>query len=135
MGVSNAERRMTGWKRASTHPALHVPELQLFALSNLRPTETGIAGAVIWVSAGEFCAVDRRHGPRIMVVLGASIAAERLKDAVAVLLADPPELLGRLPGKVRQQLVTFIVVNRDVLLLHRRGEIATRKMLDLLKRV
>jgi hypothetical protein len=126
---------MTSEKAADTQRAQHLAGLQLFAMSNLRSTEAGVAGAVIWVSAGEFAEADSHLGPRIMVVLGDSIAAERLKHAVSVRLTDPPEVLGDLPAGVRQQVVTFCVVNRDVLLRHWRGGLSTREMLDLLESI
>jgi hypothetical protein len=67
---------------------------------------TGIEGVVIWVSAGEFCVADRHLGPRILVVHGDKIDPAGLKDAVTVRLAEPPEVLGNLPGKVTRQVVT-----------------------------
>jgi hypothetical protein len=122
-------------KAADTRTAQHLAGLQLELMSNLCSTETGIAGVVIWASAGEFGGADRRHGPRIMVALGYKIAAARLKDAVGVRLTDPPEVLGELPGEVVRQAVRFIDKNRDVLLGYWRGEMSTREMLDLLERV
>ena len=103
----------------------------LFLMSNLRSTHTGVQGAVIWVSAGEFADAACPYGPRLMVVLGDAITTNGLKDAVSVRLTNPPEVLGELPGKIKQQVVKFVVRNRDVLLRHWHGEIDTKEMLDL----
>ncbi len=111
-----------------------VARFQVEAMSNLRPTTTGVEGAVIWVSAGEFAGVDIRHGPRIKVVLGNGITTEKLGDAVSVTITDPPRVLGSLPGAVRKQAVDFVNRNRDVLLRHWNGEIDAKEMLDLLQK-
>jgi hypothetical protein len=104
-----------------------------FLMSNLSSKTTGIDGAVIWVAAGEFGGAGSKHGPRIEVVLGDTLACEGLRDAVAVTLTEPPEVLGDLPGKVREQVVKFVDKNRDVLLRHWNGELSTVEMLDLLE--
>jgi hypothetical protein len=49
-----------------------------FILSNLRPSDTGVEGAVLWISAGEFDPREAQHGPRIMVTLGERLTADRL---------------------------------------------------------
>jgi hypothetical protein len=105
--------------------------LGLFMLSNLRSSDTGVAGVVIWVSAGEFAGFESQHGPRLMVVLGDQITTEKLKGAVTVRFTNPPEVVGKLPDKIKQQVVKFVVRNRDVLLRHWHGEIDTKEMLDL----
>ncbi len=105
------------------------------AMSNLRSRTTGVDGAIIWVSAGEFAGAELQHGPRIKVVLGEKITGEGLADAVSVTLGVPPKVLGELPGKVAKRVVAFINKNRDVLLRHWNGEIDTKEMLDLLESV
>ena len=100
------------------------------AMSNLRPAETGVDGAIIWVSAGEFGGADSQHGPRVKVVLGTKITSENLTDAVSVSLTTPPRVFGDLPGKLRKQAVKFVDANRDVLLRYWLNEISTREMLD-----
>ena len=126
-------------KKTDTSMAQHVAGrfagFQLEAMSNLRSRTTGVEGTVIWVSAGEFAGVDSQHGPRLKVVLGDKITTEGLKHAVSVRLTTPPEVLGKLPGKVTRQVVEFVEKNRDVLLRHWNGEIDTKEMLDLLKAV
>jgi len=99
---------------------------------------TGVEGAVLWVSVGEFSGTESLLypiGPRIKVVVGTKITAEGLQDAVSVRISDPPEVLGHLPGRLRKQVVEFINLNRDTLLGHWRGELDAKEMLDLLQRV
>jgi hypothetical protein len=110
-------------------------EFHLEAMSNLLPRDTGVEGAVIWISAGEFYGVDAQHGPRIKVVLGNKITTEGLREAVSVRLTTPPVVLGELPGRVRKQVIQFVEKNRDVLLRHWNGELASKETLDLLERV
>lgn len=105
----------------------------LEAMSNLRPTTTGVEGAVIWISAGEFDDVDAQLGPRIKVVLGSKLTAEGLKRAASVRLTSPPVVLGKLPGKVRKQATQFVEKNRDVLLRHWGGKLDSKKTLNLLE--
>jgi hypothetical protein len=110
-------------------------DFDLFLMSNLRSTETGVEGTVVWVSAGEFADAELQRGPRLMVVLGDVLAAKGLKDGVSVRLTNPPEVLGKLPGRVTQQVLKFVDRNRDVLLRHWIGEIDTGEMLELLESV
>lgn len=111
---------------------------KLEAMSNLRSPSTGVVGAVIWVSAGEFYGKDSRHGPRIKVVLGDRIKLQHksLAADAYVSLADPPKVLkGALPADIQQKVLMFVELNREVLLLHWNGEIDTREMLDRLQAV
>jgi hypothetical protein len=107
----------------------------LEAMSNLRPSTTGVDGAVIWVSAGEFDAGEHQHGPRIEVVVGTKINTAELQAAVAVTISAPPEVLGTLPPRLRRQVVEFVRRNREALIRHWNGEIDTKKMLDLLQKL
>lgn len=108
---------------------------QLEAMSNLLPKDTGVEGAVIWISAWEFYGVDSQHGPRIKVVLGNKITTEGLRDAVSVRITDPPVVLGTLPGSIRKQVLRFVDRNRDVLLRHWNGELDSKDTLNLLEHV
>ena len=110
-------------------------EFHLEAMSNLLPEDTGVDGAVIWISAGEFHGVDAQHGPRVKVVLGNKITTEGLRDSVSVRITDPPVVLGSLPGKIRGQVIRFIEKNRDVLLRHWNGELGSKETLNLLEHV
>lgn len=105
----------------------------LFAMSNLRAPETGVAGIVIWVSAGE-PAGAAYLGPRLWVVIGDSLHPDGLKHAVIVRLTCPPDVLGELPREFADQVASFVSTNRDVLLRHWDADIATREMLDLVVR-
>jgi hypothetical protein len=107
----------------------------LEAMSNLLPGDTGVEGAVIWISAGEFYGVDAQHGPRVKVVLGNKITTEGLKEAVSVRITKPPVVLGKLPGKIQKQVIRFIEKNRDVLLRHWNGDLGSKETLNLLEPV
>jgi hypothetical protein len=129
---------MTDKKTTDASVAPRVAEryaMDMFAMSNLRSTDTGVEGAVIWVSVGEFAGADLQHGPRIKVLQGNKITKDGLKDAVSVRLTDPPEVLGTLPAKLERQVVAFVNRNRDTLLRYWNEEISTREMLDLIERV
>jgi hypothetical protein len=84
------------------------------------------------VSCGEFAGADLQYGPRIKVMLGEKLTLEGLDEAVSVRLTDPPEVLGRLPSKIKGHVIRFVHQNRDILLRHWNGEIDTKEMLDLL---
>ena len=121
--------------RSDTRLAHAVALFDLWLMSNLSPSHTGVDGAVIWVSAGEFCGAEAQHGPRIKVVLGTKLTPDGLREAASVTLTSPPEVLGTLPGKVRDLAVEFVRRNRDALLRHWNCELDTRETLDLLQRV
>ena len=106
----------------------------LFLASNLQPVTTGVEGAVIWIFAGEFTGVEL--GPRILVVIGGDkMSAEWLRGAVSVRLTTPPEVVGKLPGAIRRLVIAFVERNRNVLLQHWNGELASKETLDLLQRI
>ena len=107
----------------------------LFAMSNLRSTDTGVEGTIIWVSSGEFAGKDIQHGPRIKVVLGNKITDENLDESATVTIATPPVVIGTLPGAIRKQVIAFVTRNKDVLLQHWNKVISTREMLDQLQKV
>ena len=110
-------------------------DFHLEAMSNLRPRTTGVEGAIIWISAGEFSGAEAQHGPRIKVVLGDKATTEGLREAVSVRLTKPPVVLGTLPGKVKKQVFKFVEKNREALLQHWRGELDSKETLDLLEKV
>ncbi|MGA3123391.1 MAG: hypothetical protein ABSF69_21690 [Polyangiaceae bacterium] len=60
--------------------------LDLFAMSNLRPSDTGVEGAIIWVSTGEFGGADAQDGPRMKVLPGTTLTPESRDKAVSVRL-------------------------------------------------
>ena len=57
-----------------------------FGMPNLRPTATGIKGAVIYVSTRLTGGTEAQHGPRIKVCPGAKMI---ISKTVVVTLADP----------------------------------------------
>lgn len=111
-----------------------MPKPDLFLMSNLRTKDTGVERAVIWVSAGEFGGADSFSGPRLKVVVGTKIASAGLNNAVTCTLADPPLVLGTLPGKIQKQVLDFVGRNRQVLLRYWKNEIDTGEMADALVR-
>jgi len=107
----------------------------LEAMSNLRTKSTGVEGAVIWVSAGEFAGAEMAHGPRVKVVLGEKVNLDGLGDAVTVRIAKPPVVLGKLPANVQREVVKFVTKNYDTLLAYWKGEIDTADMVAAIKKV
>ena len=106
----------------------------LFLASNLRSETTGIEGVVLWIFAGEFAGTEL--GPRILVVIGGDkLSAEWLRGAVSVRLTTPPEVVGKLPAAIRRLVIEFVERNRNVLLQHWNGELASKETLDLLQRI
>lgn len=97
-----------------------------YAMSNLPPQDTGVEGAIVWISVG----VGLRHGPRLKVTVGAKPTRQ---SGVTITITDPPRVLGTLPPKVKEQAVAFINRNRDVLLQHWRGELMSKEALSLLR--
>jgi hypothetical protein len=112
-----------------------VARFLLEAMSNLPPQDTGVEGAIIWVSVGEFSGADLQHGPRVKVVPGNKITTENLQDAASVTITDPPRVLGTISGKIRRKVVAFVNQNRDTLLRYWNGELSTREMVGLIQRV
>ncbi|MGO8995714.1 MAG: hypothetical protein ACLQVI_20580 [Polyangiaceae bacterium] len=108
--------------------------MNIFILANLTAAETGVDGAVMWVSAGEFSNAGAEQGPRVMVARGPRISRDRLEEAVVVRLSEPPEVLGGLAPEMERQVVAFVAQNRTVLLRYWDGAISTRELLDLLER-
>jgi hypothetical protein len=48
---------------------------------------------------------------------------------------EPPRVIGTLPGKVKKQAISFVNLNREILLQYWRNEVSTRQMLDPLVRL
>lgn len=105
------------------------------AMANLLPRRTGIKGAVIWVSPGEFGGSDSRHGPRVKVMLGEKTTTEGIENSVSVTISQPPRVLGALPGKVKAQVIRFVTLNHDLLMQHWRGELDHVEIATQLQRV
>lgn len=117
------------------NPKKIVARFMLEAMSNLPPDDTGVTGAVIWVSSGEFVGAKSQHGPRVKVIVGAKLTREGLADAASVTITNPPRVIGTLPGKVKKQAIEFVNLNRAILLQYWRNEVSTRQMLEGLERL
>ena len=110
--------------------ARRVATRYILGMSNLVPKRTGVNGAVIWVSAGEFAGKDGQHGPRVKIVLGSKITTETLDDAVSVRLSDPPTMLGTLTGRIEKQVLKFVSLNRVTLLAYWALKLDTATMIE-----
>jgi len=109
---------------------------EVFAMANLSSKTTGVVGAVLWVSAGEFEGKKSVHGARIKVVEGANMTAQGLTDAAVVTIANVPELKhGKLKKKTMALVTEFITLNKAVLLLYWKGKIDTSELTSQLKPV
>lgn len=109
---------------------------EIFAMANLSSKTTGVIGAIIWVSAGEFEGKKSVHGARIKVVEGTTMAASGLTDAAVVTIADVPELKhGKLKKKTMVLVTAFINLNKAVLLSYWKGKIDTAELTSQLKPV
>jgi len=104
------------------------------SMANLRPEETGIEGAIIWISSGEYSGTKIKHGPRIKVMKGTKLTDTALKNAITVRLTDPPEILGALSGKLKKQIVKFVNENRETLIRYWNFEITISALLKQLKK-
>jgi hypothetical protein len=102
-------------------------------MANFRPKSTGVDGVVIWISPGESSGKALQHGPRIKVTLGEKTTLDALAKAVSVRISDPPEFLGKLPGKTKQEITRFIERNRDAIMRHWAGEIDAKELADQLR--
>lgn len=100
---------------------------ELAAMANLRPRATGIAGVIIWLSWGQSSGAELKHGPRIKVIMGDKLTVEAINKAVSVKLTDPPQVIGTLPGKLKQQVLRFIELNRQALIDHWKGTTDTQE--------
>lgn len=105
------------------------------AMANLLSDRTGIKDAVIWVSTGEAYGTAIKHGPRIKVFQGTKATQEAQKNAVAVKLTTPPQVVGTLPGKLKKQVFEFIELNRETLLSFWNGEISDQTMKAQIQRI
>jgi len=105
------------------------------AMSNLPSSDTGVDGAVIWISPGEFGGTDAQHGPRVKVLPGSKVTTEGLRDSVSVTISKTPRVIGKLPGKIERQVKKFILLNREVLLQHWKGALSSKETLLQLKKI
>jgi len=94
-----------------------VEKVAIEAMSNLRSKSTGVDGAILWVSAGEFEGKECTHGPRVKVILGQGrVTMEALKKAPSIKIKDGSLLHGRVKGSLLKKIRMFLDLNRVVLL-------------------
>jgi len=110
-------------------------KIEITAMSNLIASDTGVKGAVIWVSAGEFSGKESAHGARIKVMLGNKITSEGLDDAATVTLTVEPKVIGKLPAKIKKDVITFVTLNRKTLISYWNNKISTRELLNTLIKI
>jgi hypothetical protein len=103
--------------------------IDTYHLSNLWPQNSGVQGAVIWFSCGEFDPEHGELGPRIRVV------RHGRTRAIEITLDDPPRVLGELPQEVRNATVEWVRVNRAALLRHWSDQTDTSECLQELVRL
>lgn len=109
--------------------------IEVFAMSNLRTQSTGVDGAVIWVSSGEFQGKESQHGPRVKVMLGSKVTPGGLDKAATITLTDPPRVLGDLPSESKKQALSFVTTNLQTLLKYWKNEIDTAEMVEAIQKV
>lgn len=103
--------------------------IDTYRLNKLWPQNSGVQGAVIWFSCGEFDEDRGELGPRIRVV------RHGRTRAIEITLDDPPRVLGELPEEVRNAAVEWVLLNRDALLRHWIDETSTIECLQELVRL
>lgn len=109
---------------------------EVFAMANLSPKTTGIAGVIVWVSAGEFEGKKSVHGARIKVVEGTSLTFAGLADATVVTISDSPEVMhGKLKKKIMTLVSAFITLNKVALLAYWKGKIDTSELVSQIKAI
>lgn len=101
--------------------------VNVMAMSNLPPEDTGVTGAVIWVSAN---GIGLKHGPRVKVIVGNKVSDGNLKNSVSVTITNPPKVLGDLPAAIKKDAVQWVTLNQAVLLDYWNNRISTREMMN-----
>lgn len=106
------------------------------AMSNLRSKSTGVDGAILWVSAGEFEGKESQQGPRVKVILGQGrVTMEALQKAPSVKIKDGSLIQGRLKGSLLKKIQMFLDLNRTVLLDYWNQKIDTVQMAQEIKKI
>ena len=113
-----------------------VERFAIEAMSNLRSKSTGVDGAILWVSAGEFEGKESQHGPRVKVILGQGrVTMEALQKAPSVKIKDGSLIQGRLKGSLLKKIQMFLNLNRTVLLDYWNQKIDTVQMAQEIKKI
>lgn len=105
---------------------------EVWGMSNIMPDDSGIKGVVLWASTGTVAGKKLKHGPRLKVYLGTSVAGAK---SVSVTLTKPPRILGDMPRRVEKDVLKFIDLNFDLLLAHWENKISSKNFLLNLKKL
>lgn len=106
----------------------------VYAMSNLRPGDTGVEGAVVWISTGTTEGKKLPHGPRVKVSLGATASSSKGSASVSV-ESSPKVVAGTLPTKIKKGVFEWVVLNQTALERYWNDEISTTQVLPLLRRI
>ena len=106
-----------------------------FLLSNHTSTETGIDGAVLWISSGEFV-LGTNLDPRIIVVVGPlNTPLEHIRNSPTISISKPPKVMQPgLPAAIEKQAINFVSINYRLLLAYWNQEIDTPTLCKELKK-
>lgn len=115
-------------------PKTVVARFNMWAMSNFRPQDTGVLGAIVWVSTKEAYGKAVQHSPRLKVMLGTKLTHESLQGAATVTLLAPSRVIGKLPATTKRQALQFIALNRDILLQYWEFEIGTPELVRGIRR-
>lgn len=110
---------------------IHEEPIDLYEMANLSSQETGIKGIIVWVNGG----VDKlQHGPRIKVVKGNKY---RNHMSSTIPLTGVPKALGNanLSQDDFANIVTWMNLNRELLLAYGNDELSTMQFLTQLKKI
>lgn len=113
----------------------YLEKIEILSMSNLLASDTGVIGAVIWVSAGEFEGKECKHSPRIKIVVGDRITSEGLNQAASITISANPKIIGKLPAKISKNAITFVKLNQSILLRYWKNEVSTREMLNAITKI
>jgi hypothetical protein len=114
-------------------PPRNPDALEGFLLDNLGSETTGVEGATLWLTSGEFYPDEAQLGPRLMVSVGDRLRPDGLLTATAVQVTRPPKVLGKLPSTMRRKVVQFASRNHSLLHAYWRGELSTPELLERLR--
>jgi hypothetical protein len=106
---------------------------EVFSMANLSSATTGVKGAIIWVSVGEFSGKKSEHEARIKVVEGSSMSSN-LENAAVITIEESPKVLhGKIKKKVAKDSISFVTLNKKPLLDYWNGKIDTAVFISRLK--
>ena len=97
-------------------------EDELFLMVNLYPRTTGLL-MTVWAGPG-----DHTHAPRIKVNVSHGNRMNMANTVVVGILPEPHLIEGDLPAQDLKAVLAWIVLNREALLAHWRGDIDGAEM-------